>query len=112
MPSGCVNTAFSHELLCSWLQKNRFAPVTGRNEWQKGVSRKKQGERIAPLIVLKREPGLAVEVVQRLLKAIGVAALGLGKGFEPVCDLVEALVTRGLGHTRVHIGVLVSLTGD
>ena len=38
--------------------------------------------------------------------------LGLGERLEPVGDLVEALVPRGLRHARVHVGVLVGLAGD
>jgi hypothetical protein len=41
-----------------------------------------------------------------------VGALGLGQRLEPVGDLVEALRARGLGHARVHVGVLVGLAGD
>jgi hypothetical protein len=41
-----------------------------------------------------------------------VRTLGLGQRFEPVGDLVEAFVTRGLGHARVHVGVLVRFAGD
>ena len=36
----------------------------------------------------------------------------LGQGLEPVGDLVEALVPRRLRHPRIHVGVLVGLTGD
>ncbi len=38
--------------------------------------------------------------------------LGLRERLEPVGDLVEALVAGGLGHARVHVGVLVGLAGD
>ena len=61
-----------------------------------------------------RTPGalLAVEVVQRLLEAIRVASLRLGQGLEPIGDFVKAFVASGLGHTRIHIGVLVRFAGD
>ena len=58
------------------------------------------------------EQELPFLVLQRYLEAIGVAALVLGQCFEQVRDLVKTLLTRGLSHTRVHIGVLVILTGD
>jgi hypothetical protein len=41
-----------------------------------------------------------------------VRTLGLGQGLEPVGNLVEALVACVLGHSRVHVGVLVGLAGD
>src|SRR5690606_34035584 len=59
-----------------------------------------------------RRGGSGVELVQRLLEAVGVAALGLGEGFEPVGNLVEALVPGGFRHAGVHVGVLVGLAGD
>src|SRR5690606_30161778 len=59
-----------------------------------------------------RRGGSGVELVQRLLEAVGVAAFGLGEGFEPVGNLVEALVPGGFRHAGVHVGVLVCLAGD
>ena len=41
-----------------------------------------------------------------------VALLGLGQGLEPVGDFFEALFARRARHTRVHIRVFVSLTGN
>src|SRR5512147_1027878 len=55
---------------------------------------------------------LLAEGVQSLLKPVGVRAFGLGQRFEPVGDFGETLVARGLGHARVHIGILVGLTGN
>jgi len=34
------------------------------------------------------------------------------RGLEPVGNLVEAFCAGGLGHARVHVGVLVGLAGD
>ena len=53
-----------------------------------------------------------LEVVQRLLKAVGVRALSLGQGLEPVRYFVEALFAGALRHARVHVGVLMGLAGD
>src|SRR5689334_21759490 len=52
------------------------------------------------------------EALEALREAPGVAALGLGQGLEPVGDLGEALLARGLGHSRVHLRVLVGLAFD
>ena len=52
------------------------------------------------------------DLVQRLLEAAGVAALGFRQSLEPVGDLVEALVAGGPGHARIHVGVFVGLAGD
>jgi len=41
-----------------------------------------------------------------------MGTLSLDQSLEPVGDLVEALVAGRLGHTGVHVGVLVGLTGD
>ena len=38
--------------------------------------------------------------------------LGLGQSLEPVGDLGEAFLARGLGHARIHIGVFVGFAGD
>ena len=50
--------------------------------------------------------------VEGFLEAVGVRALGLGQRLEPIRNLVEAFVTRGLRHARVHVGVLVRLARD
>jgi len=52
------------------------------------------------------------ESLEALLKAAGVALLGASQSLEPVGDLGEALFAGGLGEARVHLGVLVGLTGD
>jgi hypothetical protein len=52
------------------------------------------------------------DAVEQLLEAPGVRLLGLRERLEPVGDLGEALLARGLGHARVHVGVLVRLAGD
>ena len=51
----------------------------------------------------------AVERVKGFLEAVRVRTLGLGQRFEPVGDLLETFLARGLGHARVHVGVLVRL---
>src|SRR6476620_5979925 len=55
---------------------------------------------------------ISVQRVEGALEAAGVGLLGLRQGLEPVGDLVEAFVAGGLGHARVHVGVLVGLAGD
>src|SRR5689334_14510188 len=50
--------------------------------------------------------------VEALREAAGVALLGAGEGLEPLADLLEALVARGLREARVHLGVLVGLARD
>ena len=41
-----------------------------------------------------------------------MALLGFRKSLEPVCDLGESLGSRGLGHARIHVRVLVGFAGD
>src|SRR5688500_19626658 len=52
------------------------------------------------------------DFAEGLGEAVGVRAFRLGQRLEPVGDLVEAFLARGLGHARVHVGVLVRLAGD
>src|SRR5688500_5105846 len=52
------------------------------------------------------------ECVERLLETVGVRALRLGQRLEPVGDLLETLLAGRLRHARIHVGVLVRLTGD
>src|SRR5437764_10001443 len=54
----------------------------------------------------------AVEALEALGEASGVALLGPGQRLEPVGDLVEALVARRAGEAGVHLGVLVGLALD
>src|SRR6476660_3409332 len=54
----------------------------------------------------------AVDRLEAGGEAAGVALLGPGEGLEPLGDLLEALVTRGLREAGVHLGVLVRLAGD
>src|SRR5450432_560659 len=53
-----------------------------------------------------------LEEREHLGEAAGVALLGLGQRLEPLGDVVEALVARGLRHAGVHRLVLVGLAGD
>src|SRR5688572_28350416 len=55
---------------------------------------------------------LLAERIECLLEAVRVGTLGLRERLEPVRDLLEALAARGLGHARVHVGVLVRLARD
>src|SRR5215468_2100750 len=50
--------------------------------------------------------------VDALLEATGVRLLGARERLEPLGDVLEALVTRGLGEAGIHLGVLVGLAGD
>src|SRR5579872_2160216 len=50
--------------------------------------------------------------VERLLEAAGMGFLGLGEGLEPFGDFLEAFLTRGARHARIHVGIFVRLAGD
>src|SRR5688500_5929371 len=47
----------------------------------------------------------AVQAVERLLEAAGMALLGLRQGLEPLGDLLEALLAGGARHAGIHVGV-------
>jgi hypothetical protein len=51
-------------------------------------------------------------VRESLTETTGVALLGPGQRLEPLGDLREALFTRRLRETGVHLGVLVGLARD
>src|SRR6266851_589336 len=55
---------------------------------------------------------LAGDLLESLGEAARVRLLGLGQRLEPFRQLREALVTRRLGHARVHLRVLVRLARD
>src|SRR5262249_30710096 len=55
---------------------------------------------------------LACDLLQTLIEARGMRLLSLGERLEPLRQLAEAFGTRGLGHARVHLSVLVGLAGD
>src|SRR5579859_6629043 len=55
---------------------------------------------------------LLAERIEGLLETVGVGTLRFGQSLKPIGDLAEAFLARGLGHARVHVGVLVGLTGD
>src|SRR4051794_5433555 len=55
---------------------------------------------------------VAVEALETLGEAPGVALLGPGQRLEPVGNVVEAFVAGSTGEAGVHLGVLVGLTLD
>src|SRR5438876_9486823 len=57
-------------------------------------------------------PPRSADGFERGLEPAGVALLGACERLEPLRDLLEALVARGLREARVHLGVLIGLTGD
>src|SRR5215475_7010353 len=52
------------------------------------------------------------EPVEALLEPAGMRAFGASQGLEPLGDLLEALLARGLGKARIHLRVLVCLARD
>src|SRR5262249_40533773 len=55
---------------------------------------------------------LLAQRVERFLEPAGMTLLGLGKGLEPVGDLIEAFLARGSCHARIHVGVFMRLAMD
>src|SRR6185436_18026313 len=54
---------------------------------------------------------LARDLIQALVEPPRVRLLSLGERLEPLRQLRQPFVPRRLGHTRVHLGVLVRLAG-
>src|SRR5215218_8896297 len=54
----------------------------------------------------------AVQGLEALTEPAGMALLGARARLEPLGDLLEALVSGGLGEAGVHLGVLVGLALD
>src|SRR4051812_42738452 len=61
---------------------------------------------------LATSPSLRGQTVEALLESPGVRALGPSEGLEPLGDLLEALLARGLREAGIHLRVLVRLAGD
>src|ERR1700704_2872836 len=57
-------------------------------------------------------PAASVQALEALGELAGGALLGAGERLQPLRDLLEALVARGLREAGVHLGVLIGLTGD
>src|SRR5882672_2357539 len=55
---------------------------------------------------------LTGDLLQTLVETPGMRLLRLCQRLEPLRELAEAFTPCGLGHARVHLGVLVRLTGD
>jgi hypothetical protein len=55
---------------------------------------------------------LVVERVECFLEAIGVRTFSFRQRLEPVGNFFEIFVPCGLGHSRVHVGVLVCFPGN
>src|SRR5438552_12030651 len=55
---------------------------------------------------------LVAQRFERLLEAIGMRALCLRQGLEPIGDFFEAFATSSLRHSRIHIGVFVGFPRD
>src|SRR5205823_13199849 len=54
----------------------------------------------------------ARDLLEAFVEPARVRLLRLGERLEPLGELGEALLTRGLGHAWVHLRVLVRLPGD
>ena len=59
-----------------------------------------------------QDAGCPLEFFQRFAEAIGVRALGLGEGLEPVGYFVKTFGAGDFGHAGVHVGVFVGFAGD
>src|SRR2546426_12042086 len=55
---------------------------------------------------------LASDLREAFVEPARVRLFRLGERLEPLRELGEAFLPRGLGHARVHLGVLVRLAGD
>ena len=49
-------------------------------------------------------------MIECFLESIGMRALGLCQGFEPIGNFFKIFFSRRFGHTRIHIGIFVSFT--
>src|SRR5580692_6666058 len=89
----------------TWKRQSDHTARASENESRSGRRGLPQRLCGSPLTVVRRES----EQREHLREATGVALLGLRQRLEPLGDVVEALVARGLRHAGVHRLVLVGL---
>ena len=77
--------------------------------------REAAGQTIAPtrgIKLLGTTPTSVDECVECLLEAVGMRALRLGEGFEPIGDFIKPFSAGRLGHARIHVRVLVGFASN
>src|SRR3989454_8646767 len=76
----------------------------------RSLARPRAARRARALDRLRRLP--ASDLLEAFVEPARVRLFRLGERLEPLRELGEAFLPRGLGHARVHLGVLVRLAGD
>src|SRR5579883_840261 len=77
-----------------------------------GARRRRPREAAAPLGQFNTGRSASAEGVESLLEAAGMRLLGLGKGLEPLGDLIEPFLARRPRHAGIHVGIFMRLAGD
>src|SRR5439155_11224712 len=108
-PLQISNTRWSSDSMCALSQKTGLSyaiPCGSADQscWPAIGS-------LIPVTLVGLVSALCLDLLQPLGEAARVRLLGLGQGLEPLGHLPEAFLARLLGESRVHLRVLVGLTG-
>src|SRR3989442_616917 len=92
------------------MEPSRIRAASACRVVRRSLARPRAGRRARALDRLRRLP--ASDLLEAFVEPARVRLFRLGERLEPLRELGEAFLPRGLGHARVHLGVLVRLAGD
>src|SRR5881296_2200486 len=92
------------------MEPSRIGAASACRVVPRSLARPRAASRARALVRLGRL--LASDLLEALVEPAGVRLFRLGERLEPLGELGKALLARRLGHDRVHLRVLVRLTGD
>src|SRR3989441_5599439 len=92
------------------MEPSRIGAASACRVVPRSLARPRAASRARALDRLRRL--LASDLLEAFVEPARVRLFRLRKRLEPLRELGEAFLPRGLGHARVHLGVLVRLAGD
>src|SRR2546427_5753533 len=92
------------------MEPSRIGAASACRVVPRSLARPRAASRARALDRLRRL--LASDLLEAFVEPARVRLFRLGERLEPLRELGEAFLPRGLGHARVHLGVLVRLAGD
>src|SRR2546428_10216279 len=92
------------------MEPSRIGAASACRVVRRSLARPRAASRARALDRLRRL--LASDLLEAFVEPARVRLFRLGERLEPLRELGEAFLPRGLGHARVHLGVLVRLAGD
>src|SRR3989442_15830579 len=92
------------------MEPSRMGAASACRVVPRSLARPRAASRARALDRLRRL--LASDLLEAFVEPARVRLFRLRERLEPLRELGEAFLPRGLGHARVHLGVLVRLAGD